>query len=119
MVSGVAAAATQWAFADGQEDRFHGIDYDTYFLVSNANDAAATVTASFLFEDGRGVQKTVNVGANSRGTINTGTFPELSNRRFSAFFSSTQPVVMERAMYWDAAGQFWAAGTNALATRLR
>lgn len=102
VVSGVAAAATQWAFAEGQEDRFSGIDYDTYFLVSNANDAATTVTATFLFEDGRGIQKTVNVGANSRGTINTGTFPELSNRRFAAFFSSTQPVVMERAMYWGA-----------------
>ncbi len=100
VVSGVPAAATQWAFADGQEDRFNGIDYDTYYLVSNANDAAATITATFLFEDGRGVQKTVNVGANSRGTINTGTFPELSNRRFAAFFSSNQPVVMERAVYW-------------------
>lgn len=29
------------------------------------------------------------------------------------------PIAVERAMYWDADGQRWAAGTNALATPLR
>jgi hypothetical protein len=28
------------------------------------------------------------------------------------------PVVVERAMYADAGGQGWAAGTNAVATKL-
>ena len=31
---------------------------------------------------------------------------------------STQPIVVERALYGDANGVTWAAGTNATATRL-
>jgi hypothetical protein len=30
-----------------------------------------------------------------------------------------EPIVVERAMYSNAGGVTWAAGTNALATRLR
>ncbi|BCS31652.1 hypothetical protein TBR22_A08550 [Luteitalea sp. TBR-22] len=48
-------------------------------------------------------------------------FPDAADRRFGAIIESlgdTPAQVVERAMYWDAAGQRWAAGTNALATRL-
>ena len=49
--------------------------------------------------------------------------PMSSGRRFSATIErlGTTPaqIVVERAMYWNAAGQVWAAGTNALATKLR
>ncbi len=31
---------------------------------------------------------------------------------------SDQPVAVEPALYWDANGQLWAAGTNATATPL-
>lgn len=39
----------------------------------------------------------------------------------SAVIESTNgvPIIVERAMYWDAAGQSWAAGTNALGTKLQ
>jgi hypothetical protein len=33
--------------------------------------------------------------------------------------ASPAPIVVERAMYTNAGGRIWAAGTNALATRLR
>ena len=50
-------------------------------------------------------------------------FPQAVGKRFGAIVESlgTTPaqVVVEQAMYWDALGQAWAAGTNALATRLR
>ena len=50
-------------------------------------------------------------------------FPQAATRRFGAVVESlgTTPaqIVVERAMYWDAAGQAWAAGTNALATKLQ
>jgi len=32
---------------------------------------------------------------------------------------ATADIVVERALYWDAAGQWWAAGTNAPGTKLR
>ena len=40
---------------------------------------------------------------------------ELANQEFSAIIESTNgvPFVVERAMYWNALGVTWAAGTNA------
>jgi hypothetical protein len=48
-------------------------------------------------------------------------FPEAIGRRFGALIESgpeALSLVVERAMYWDAAGRRWAAGSNAVATRL-
>ena len=43
--------------------------------------------------------------------------------RFSAVVESLgatpAQIVVERAMYWNAGGVIWAAGSNLLATRLR
>ena len=44
--------------------------------------------------------------------------PELVNEHFGALITSDQPIAVERALYWDANAQVWAAGTNATATRL-
>jgi hypothetical protein len=44
--------------------------------------------------------------------------PELTNGQFGALITSDQPIAVERALYWDANGQIWAAGTNATGTRL-
>jgi hypothetical protein len=52
-----------------------------------------------------------------------GFFPQAVGKRFGAIVESlgTAPaqIVVERAMYRDAAGQHWVAGTNALGTRLQ
>ena len=49
-------------------------------------------------------------------------FPAALNRRYGTVVESigSKPaqIVVERAMYNDAGGVVWAAGTNALATRL-
>ncbi len=51
-------------------------------------------------------------------------FPGAANRRFGAVITSVSTgngvpqIVVERAMYSNAFGVVWAAGTNALATRL-
>jgi hypothetical protein len=37
---------------------------------------------------------------------------------FGASIASDRPVIVQRAMFRDAGGVFWAAGTNATATRL-
>lgn len=44
----------------------------------------------------------------------------LANAELSAIAESTNavPIIVERAMYSDAQGVRWAAGTNALATKL-
>ena len=44
-------------------------------------------------------------------------FPEAVGRRFGAVVVGDNDFIVERAMYWDANGVHWAAGTNALAAR--
>ena len=48
--------------------------------------------------------------------------PEAPGKRFGAVIESIgdtpAQLVVERAMYWNAGGASWAAGTNAVATRL-
>ena len=60
-------------------------------------------------------------------------FPEVTGHRFGVIVESLglvqeggvptavtpMPLVVERAVYADAGGSFWAAGTNLVATRLR
>jgi hypothetical protein len=114
-VAGITEEAPGWAFGDGIEDRFNGVDYDTYFLLNNSGDNAVAVTATFLLEDGTGFQDTFNVGARSRYTLIAGRYPALSNRRFAAFFRASGPIVAERSLYWGpnyhaghaSAGQPW------------
>jgi hypothetical protein len=55
----------------------------------------------------------------SRLTVPIGTgalVPELQNENFGALITSDQGIVAEHAMYWNANGVLWAAGTNALGT---
>ena len=65
--------------------------------------------------------KTFTVNPNSRFNVAvSGAAPELQNEEFGALIEVTNGlgIGVERAMYSDALGQVWAAGTNALATRL-
>ena len=76
------------------------------FLRTNG---AATVTTTFV------VQPT------SRFNVSVGPGTEVlewTDEEFGALITSDQPIAVERALYWDANGQIWAAGTNATATRL-
>ena len=96
---------------------------ETYILLANTSAAPGTVKVTLLFEDGTSAVKEFDVAARSRFNVAVRTeFPGALNKRFGAIVESlgTAPaqIVVERAMYWDALGQHWAAGTNALATRL-
>jgi hypothetical protein len=53
-----------------------------------------------MLEDGSGFQDTFPIGAQSRYTLIAARYPQLSNRRFAAFFEATGPIVAERAVYW-------------------
>jgi hypothetical protein len=46
--------------------------------------------------------------------------PELGEGAFSADIQvlNFQPIAVEKAMYWNADGVVWAAGTNVTATRM-
>jgi len=119
---GSTTTGTMWALADGEVGG--ALDTETFILLANTSSTAATIDVRILFEDGMSNSRTFTVGGQSRFNVDVRSeFPSAIGRRFGAVVESvgTVPaqIVVERAMYWDADGQWWAAGTNALATRLR
>jgi hypothetical protein len=83
------------------------------------------VKVTLLFDDGSPVlTRTFPVVARSRfGVSVRDAFPGAIGKRFGALIESVgtmpEPIVVERAMYADAASEPWASGTSVLATRLR
>jgi hypothetical protein len=76
-----------------------------------------------LFEDGTTAERIFALPASSRTNVSVNSeFPASAERRYGALIESQggtpAQVVVERAMYSNANGIIWAAGTNALATRL-
>ena len=120
---GATVTGTAWAVADGEVGDAPG--RATYYLIANPGGATAQVKVTLLFADGTpALARTFTVVANSRfGVSVRDEFPVAVGKRFGALIESTgespPPIVVERAMYADAAGETWAAGTNVLATRLR
>ncbi len=117
---GVTAPATRWGLADGLVGGFDGAQ--TYILLANTGSQPATVTLSFLLVDGPPLVKTFTVPPTSRFNVGVSgpgsAVPELADASFGVRIDSTQPIVVERSVYWNADGVVWAAGTNATATRL-
>lgn len=123
--AGATTTGVRWALAEGEVNLARNLE--TYILIANTSEATARVRVTLLFEDGtiavREFGAAGEIPGRSRFNVPVGaSFPEAAGRRFGAIVESLGDVpaqlVVERAMYWDAAGQRWAAGTNALATPL-
>ena len=117
---GVTSTGTKWGLAEGRV----GTDraFATYILLANPSTTqAAAVRVTYLRSNGTTVVKTYTVNPNSRFNIDVNSrVPELANESFGALIEVTNGVgiVVERSLYNNALGQVWAAGTNALGTRL-
>jgi hypothetical protein len=114
---GHTAAATSWTLAEGRSGGPEG--YQTYILLTNPGPSQTSASIFFLRDDGDDVVvRNVMIPAASRVTVsvNPSEIPELTDARFGAHITSSLPIVVERSMYSNANGQFWAAGTNAPAT---
>ena len=111
-----------WVTAGGEDGGAQ--NRETYLLLANTADHAATVRVTLLFEDGTTAVRTFGVAAQSRFNVSVrAEFPEAAGRRFGATIESiglgAAPLVVEQATYSDANGITWAAGSNNLATRIR
>ncbi|MBL8143750.1 MAG: hypothetical protein JNM38_21735 [Acidobacteria bacterium] len=119
---GATSTGTVWAVAEGEVGGTR--DVDTYILVANTSPATGSVKVTLAFEDGTSASRTFAVAGRSRFNIDVRSeVPDAVGRRFGAIVESLgatpAQIVVERAMYWDAGGQRWAAGTNALATLIQ
>jgi hypothetical protein len=96
--------------------------FETYVLVANPTDRAAQVDVTILQPDAAPLRATYTVPPTSRFNIplSVNTAPPALGPRFGVIVESTNgvPIVVERAMYWDAGAERWAGGTSAVAVRL-
>lgn len=120
--AGSTETGTQWALAEGETGGPGGAE--TYILVANTSLFGGSATVTLMYEDGSSDSRDYVLPRSSRTNVPIGRdFPNSSGRRFGAVITSTgsspAQIVVERAMYSNAGGVQWAAGTNALATRLK
>jgi hypothetical protein len=96
------APSTDWSFAEGSVGYF-----DTFLLLANFADSAATIDARFRLPDGRQVARTITLPARSRRTLWLDwAIPELNGSPFSLslYARNGVPFVAARSMWWPAGG---------------
>jgi subtilisin-like proprotein convertase family protein len=115
---GVTETGLRWGIADG---RIGGPrEHQTYILLANPNPVPAEIEVTFL-KSGANTSRSYTLEPTSRVNIwANGDVPELGEGTFSADIRvvNYQPIAVEKALYWNAEGVIWAAGTNVTATRL-
>jgi hypothetical protein len=119
---GAPAPGTKWALADGLVANTPGTETETFILIANTGTTDGNADVTLFFGDGTTLTKNFTLNANSRTNVRVQTeFPDaISKGGFGTIIqSSGVPIVVERAMYSNANGQIWAAGTDALATKLQ
>jgi hypothetical protein len=117
--TGAVAPGTTWGLAEGQVGGPNNCE--TYLLLANPSGTASQVQVTYLRTAGlSAVVKTYTVPATSRLTVWVNGVTELSNETFGMVVEvlSGAPVVVERSIYWDADGDWWAVGTNGLGVKL-
>jgi hypothetical protein len=90
-------------------------------LLANADPTqAAAVRITFLRANGTTIERSFTVAPSSRLTVRANDVTELVDESFGAIVEVTSGpgIFVERAMYSNSQGVVFAAGTNALATRL-
>jgi hypothetical protein len=119
---GETTTGVRWGMAEGESGGAHA--KQTYILIANTSGFAGTARVTLLFEDGTTSEQTFTLPGNSRLTVNVqDSFPNVAGKRYGSVVDSLgvtpAALVVERAMYSNANGVVWAAGTNALATKLQ
>jgi hypothetical protein len=119
---GEIVTGSRWAVAEGESGGPNG--KQTYLLIANTSTFVGTARVTLLFEDGTTTEKVFTLPASSRTNVSVDVeFPTAFGRRYGALIetqgATPAQVVVERAMYSNANGVIWAAGTNALATKLQ
>ena len=120
--AGATEAGEKWGLAEGEVGGPFSLE--TYILVANTVDRAGVARVTLTFEDGTQATRDYALLPSSRANVPVGLeFPAAAGQRFGAVVESVGadpvPLIVERAMYNDAGGVRWAAGTSAFGTLLR
>jgi len=98
---GTADAATTWYFAEG----YTGNGFDEYVCIFNPQTLATTFEVDMMLPDGGVHTSSFTVGPKTRITRHVDEFTGMEDTNVSVRIRSQQPVVAERAMYFDYNGK--------------
>jgi hypothetical protein len=121
--AGATSTGTRWAVAEGEVGGPSSVE--TYLLIANTSLTAGSALVTLHFEDGTTSSRTYVLPPQSRTNVAVGPDfgAQVEGKRFGAVVESLgeapAQIVVERAMYSNAGAVNWAAGSNALATRLQ
>jgi hypothetical protein len=116
---GATAASKRWALAEGEVGGTRNTD--TYILLANPSDVEVQAGVGVYFEGQANADRFIApvLRPHSRTNLSVRSLmPENWNgsaARFSVLVEAdVEPIVVERAMYWNVDGIQWAAGTASL-----
>ncbi|MFN8060553.1 MAG: hypothetical protein U0Q12_15465 [Vicinamibacterales bacterium] len=114
----ISALSTSWYVAEGRTGPF----FTMFLLLANPNAEASDVTIRYLKPGGDTVSQSLTLGPTSRTTIEVDTLAGLEDTDVSASITSSQPIAVERAMYWPGPYTTWyeshdSAGVTATGTQ--
>ncbi len=92
---GATAPSDSWYLAEGNTQP----GFDTWLLMLNPNNVAASATVTYMREDGLPVTRTYTVGAHARASIYVN--KDVPNARLGMKIESTQPIVADRSIYFN------------------
>jgi hypothetical protein len=113
---GITSLRTRWGLAEGEVGGADGAS--TYVLLANPGSSTATATVTFYREAGSPIVVTRSVPAGSRQTVAAASVGLASGERFGVVVDSSQPIAVERSLYWNYQGALWTSGTNETGTPL-
>jgi len=102
-VIGSTCSTGNWYFAEGATQN----GFQEWMSIQNPGDAAATVTITYMLGTGQNIDKQVVVGPHSRSTVDVNSAVGWG-QNVSARMTSSQPVIVERPMYFNDHG--WTGG---------
>jgi uncharacterized protein (DUF1800 family) len=105
--TGTPVPSTRWYLAEGATHS----GFDLFYLLQNPGTATANVEVTYLRPSGAAVVRQYVVAPHSRANVWVDLeAPELASTDVSATIASSQPIVVERAMYLNAQGRLFGAG---------
>ncbi len=100
---GVTAALNSWCLAEGCTGSGSEGSFETWVLVQNPGSVPANVDITYMTPEGRVAGPKLTLEPNTRRTVNAAeTVPGCWD--VSTMVTSDRPVIVERAMYWNASG---------------
>jgi len=111
---GISEPSRVWYLAEGCTRA----GFDTYVCVGNPSGKSAEVKFTFMLQNGRNFEKVMEVEPSSRLTVHLNELKEINGTDVSTYIQASEPIVVERSIYFDAFGIKEGTGSTGLTSPL-